>query len=77
MSPWYWVLYTFFTVANVALFWWTQRTAWWCRRVMREVAQRLAIAWNRGYIHGAQGDEDANPYIDGPAMRASRQDGGA
>lgn len=81
MSAWYWVLYSVFTAANVALFWWTQHTATFCKRVLTEVPQRLAIAWNNGYQRGMRDElQDVqhgadNPYIDGPAMRAWRQGG--
>lgn len=79
----YWLAYTVVTVLNVALWVYNQRTAHWCKRVMREVPQRLAIAWNTGYQRGMSDEINDvthgadNPYIDGPAMREWRESGGA
>lgn len=80
-----WLIYAIVTAVNVALAIYNIRTSRWCRGVMREVPQRLAIAWNNGYIQGVRDEANGNPgerisenpYIDGPAMREWREGGAA
>lgn len=79
----YWWAWTALTALNGALWVYAQKSMRWCKRAYREMPQRLAIAWNTGYQRGVADEVNDvthgadNPYIDGPAMRAWRESGGA